>query len=79
MWVPDICLIWVMLFCLSRRRAELLNTDMMRDSESITTGEFGGNCYYGNVAENGINQCDKISNSRSLIIVHFVLILVFII
>ena len=50
-WVPDICLIWVMLFCLSRRRAELLNTDMMLDSESITTGEFGGNCYYGNVAE----------------------------
>ena len=40
-WVPDICLIWVMLDCLSRRRAELLNTDMMRDSESITTGEFG--------------------------------------
>ncbi len=67
-----------MLFCLSRRRAELLNTDMMLDSESITTGEFGGNCYYGNVAKIE-NQCDKISNLRSLIIVHFGIILVFII
>ena len=40
MWAPDICLVWAMLVCLSRRRAELLNRDMMLDSESITTGEF---------------------------------------
>ena len=33
-WVPDIFLIWVMLDCLSRRRAELLNTDMMMISEN---------------------------------------------
>ena len=48
MWVPDICLIWVMLFCLSRRRAELLNSDMMLDSENITKSEFGDSCYYEN-------------------------------
>ena len=41
MWVPDICLIWDMLDCLSRRRAELLNKDIMLSSEIITSGELG--------------------------------------
>ena len=40
-WVPDICLIWDMLDCLSRRMAELLNKDIMLSSEIITSGELG--------------------------------------